>query len=402
MQEIREALNKKAKFGEDLDLRVYGRKAKKRSRVSELSKVPHEILKSAYEVGVREKERAGSFFQIDHSAMLSKVNEKFEGQVEVMTVKDALKKYPWLRDYYWKAVDVTADKYTARAELEFDDGYFFRILKGAKVTFPLQSCLFIAQRNFNQNVHNIIIAEENSKAQIITGCTLHQGVERALHIGISEFFIRKNAKLTFTMIHRWNDNADVRPRTVALVDDNATFASNYILLNPVRSLQMYPAVFCNGKNSVARLNSIIHATRNTNVDIGSKIVLNGENSRGEVVSRVIGRDSSGVIARGMLEGNVKTGKAHLECRGLLLSDNAYIHSIPELIGRKEGVDLSHEAAVGKIADKEINYLRARGLNEEEATALIVRGFLDVRIMGLPEKIEDEIRKLVDVTTEEAM
>lgn len=369
-------------------------------RVSELTKLPHKVLEAAAMVGVdsKERERSGSYMHIDHSAVISKVNEHFKGKIEIMDTLTALGKYDWLEDYRWKLVEKDKDEYTKKAQNP-SGGYFMRILPGAKVTFPLQACLMISNNNIEQKVHNIIISEQNSEARIITGCSVHPDVRSGQHIGISEFYVKKNATLHFTMIHNWAEETIVRPRSAALVEENGAFISNYIALNPVKDLQMYPAAFCRGRNSKASFNSIIYGRKNSLYDIGSKIVLSGRYSSGEVVSRAVVGDNAKVIARGMLVGENSPVKAHLECRGILLNDNAVIHSIPELIGSRKDVELSHEAAVGKIADKEINYLMSRGLSREEATSVIVRGFLDVNLMGLPKKLEKEVKELVEKTTE---
>ncbi|MFH1403508.1 MAG: SufD family Fe-S cluster assembly protein [Candidatus Altiarchaeota archaeon] len=369
-------------------------------RVSELSSMPHEILEAAAKAGMDagEKERSASYMHIDHSTVVEKVNELFKGQVELMDTLEALEKYEWLSEYRWGIVDKDKDEYT-RAAQNPSGGYFMRILPGAKVTFPIQSCLMISQDNVEQRVHNIIIAEEGSEARILTGCSLHPDVKSGQHVGVSEFYVKDGATLHFTMIHNWAEKTVVRPRSAAVVGDNASFISNYILLNPVKDLQMYPAAFCSGRNSRASFNSIIYGSGDSLMDVGSKIVLSGAGSRGEVISRTVAKDDSRIIARGMLVGETSPVKAHLECRGLLLNDGATIHAIPELVGSMKNVELSHEAAVGRIDDKEINYLMSRGLSMDEATSVIVRGFLDVELMGLPAKLESEVRALLDKTTE---
>lgn len=106
--------------------------------------------------------------------------------------------------------------------------------------------------------------------------------------------------------------------------------------------------------------------------------------------------------RGLLRGNRQNTKGHLECRGLLLSDGAKARAYPSLDARVEGTDLTHEAAVGKIAEDQLNYLMTRGLSEDEATSLIARGFLDTDIPGLPTKLQTEVSKIVSMTAEEAM
>ncbi|RLI95445.1 MAG: SufD family Fe-S cluster assembly protein [Candidatus Altiarchaeales archaeon] len=315
-----------------------------------------------------------------------------------MDTCDALMKYKWLRNYVWKLVDKDEDEYTKKADENLGGGYFLRIMKNAKIDLPLQSCLIMASENMEQNVHNIIIAEEGSNARIITGCTLHPDVRSGQHIGISEFFIKRNATLNFTMIHNWSEETKVRPRSAAVIEENGKFISNYIALKPVRDIQMYPSAICKGRDSMARFNTILYSHRGSLMDIGSKIELLGKNSKGEIVSRAIATDNSRIIARGMLIGNNSGVRGHLECRGILLDDSAEIRAIPELIGNRRDIDLSHEAAIGKIAEGEIIYLMSRGLSRDEATSVIVRGFLDVDILGLPKELNNEIRRLIEKTT----
>ncbi len=392
------AIEKPAAFGPDLDVRTFKRETSPWLPCT-ISTLPKNIVQRALSVGIstEEKERAGTYFQIDHSAILQAIRETFSGKAEIMSTEEALKKYHWAKEYWWKIVAAGTDKFTALAKLKWDQGYFIRVLEGQKITIPLQACLFISKDNFNQNVHNLIIAEPNSEAQIITGCTVHPNVQSGLHVGISEFYVKKNAKLTFTMIHNWAQNFNVRPRTAALVDDDATFVSNYMCMKPVKSLQMYPVAYCKGANSRVRFNTILHGGQNSYLDVGSKVVLQGKGSRGEIITRAIASNNAQINARGLLVGEHEDSKAHLECRGLLLSDEAYIHAIPELVGKVKGTELSHEAAVGKIAEEQIQYLMARGFSESEAESLIIRGFMDVSIFGLPDVLKKDTERMIDAT-----
>ena len=292
-----------------------------------------------------------------------------------------------------------SDKYTAQAELAQHHGYFLRALPGAKAEFPLQACLYMSREGLAQNVHNIIIGEENSELHIITGCTTAPTVRSGLHVGVSEFYVKKNAKVTFTMIHNWAEDVAVRPRTGTIVEENGIFMSNYICMKPVKTLQMYPTAYCIGENATVRYNTILLAPEGSHMDVGSKVFLRAKGSRAEVIARAITTGGS-IVSRGNLIGEVPGIRAHLECRGLILSESGSILAIPELEGRTSGVDMSHEAAVGKIAEEEIQYLMARGLTSDEATAAIVRGFLDVDIKGLPERLQEEIKNAVRMGEEE--
>jgi Fe-S cluster assembly scaffold protein SufB len=202
------------------------------------------------------------------------------------------------------------------------------------------------------------------------------------------------------MIHDWGEKINVRPRTVIRVEEGGTIISNYISLKPVGSLQMFPTTHLNGKGAVARFNSILVAGPGSFLDVGSRIVLNAPDTRAEIISRGISSGGS-IIARGELVGKVAGIKAHLECNGLILNDGL-MQAIPELSGYVPGVEMSHEAAVGKIDRQEIEYLMARGLEEEEAISTIVRGFLNVDIEGLPTDLKKKLDETISEIQKEMM
>jgi Fe-S cluster assembly scaffold protein SufB len=395
------AATKPAALGEDIDLSNYISSAEGLPYQADPSQFPTQAKEQMLEAGVMLEDvsqRAGTYIQMDNTAVHSSIRQ--EG-IEVMATRQALEKYDWLPDYWWKAVPVDTDKYTANVELGQYNGYFIRALPRYKTIFPVQACLYLARARLAQNVHNIIIAEENSELHIITGCTTARKDEPGLHLGVSEVYIKKGAKVTFTMIHSWNPEVAVRPRTAAIVEEDGLFLSNYVLMKPVRSLQMYPAARCMGENATVRYSSILVAAKGSSLDVGSRAFLNAKGARTEIVSRAI-TTGGNIIVRGYIEGNVPEVKGHLECRGLILSGKGMIHAIPELRGTLAGIDLSHEAAVGKIAEEEVEYLMARGLTRAEATATIVRGFLRVDIEGLPPMLSAELQRTIEASEKELM
>jgi len=395
------AAAKPAAFGEDIELGAYVSSTEEQPSQVDPSGLPARAKERMLEAGIildDPGQRAGTFIQMDNAPVHSSVRQ--EG-VEIIAVSQALEKYDWLSDYWWQAVAVDTDKYTANIELNQHNGYFIRALPGSKTIYPVQTCLYLAKARLAQNVHNIIIAEENSELHIITGCTTASNKEAGLHLGVSEFYIKKGAKVTFTMIHSWNPEVAVRPRTGVMIEENGLFLSNYVLTKPVRSLQMYPTAKCVGENAVVRFNSILVAAPGSSLDIGSRVILDAKGAKTEIISRAITTGGS-IVARGYIEGNAPDVKGHLECRGLILTGGGTIHAIPELKGTLAGIDLSHEAAVGKIAEEEVEYLMARGLTRSEATATIVRGFLRVDIEGLPPLLSSELQRAIEASEEDLM
>ncbi|MFO7838572.1 MAG: SufD family Fe-S cluster assembly protein [Desulfosalsimonadaceae bacterium] len=348
-------------------------------------------------VDVSGENRSATYIQQDASVIHSRTANQ---DVEMLSITEALHKYDWLGDYMWNYLDPEKDQYAAHASSMPHNGYFIRSRPGAKIARPVQACLYMSEEDSTQNVHNVIIAEAGSEMHVITGCATASHVSSGLHLGISEFYVKKGATLHFTMIHDWGEQVNVRPRSAVYVEEGGVIVNNFISLRPLGTLEMNPLAILDGKGAVARFNSILAATRDTYLDVGSRVVLNQPQTRAEVISRAISAGGT-IIARGEMIGKVAGCRGHLECKGLILSDGL-MHAIPELQGYVPGVDMSHEAAVGKIDQREIEYLMARGLDEDEAVSTIVRGFLNVDIEGLPQDLAEEIDKTVTETQKDMM
>jgi hypothetical protein len=400
-EKAKAASEKAAAYGENLDLNKYVKSTEESPYKDDPSELPSKVKNDMLETGIildDVNQRSGTFIQVDNTPVHSSIRQ--EG-IEVMPVSRALAQYDWLSDYWWKAVAIDTDKYTANVELNQHDGYFIRSLPGKKTEYPVQACLYLSKAKLAQNVHNIIIAEENSELHIITGCTTALGEDPGLHMGVSEFYIKKGARVTFTMIHSWNPEIAVRPRTGIIVEEDGLYMSNYVIMKPVKSLQTNPSARCAGVNATVRFNSVMVAVPGSNMDIGSRVFLDAPAAKTEIISRTM-TTGGNIISRGYIEGNAVDVKGHLECRGLILQGKGMIHAIPELKGTLAGIDLSHEAAVGKIAEDEVEYLMSRGLTRNEATATIVRGFLKADIEGLPPMLNAELQRVIEQSEKDLM
>lgn len=383
--------HKKAALGPDLNLAEFSRQGGAWDYDPDYRQFSPEERSRLLSAGIEltDEDHAGTFLQADKAIVHCQTRQP---GVQVLPITEARRRHDWVNDLLWGLVAVDADKYTASAELELDNGYFIRALPGAKIEQPVESCLYLRTDRFAQHVHNLVVVEEGAQLHIITGCATHPGVVSGLHIGVSEFYVKRGGHLTFTMIHNWGQEVHVRPRTGVMVEEGGRYISNYILLHPVKTVQMYPTVTLNGPGAVARMQSILIAHPGCELDVGGRVILKAPRTRAEVIARTITTGGNS-IARGHLIGLEPDIKAHLECRGLILG-NGVIYAIPELEGRVAGVDMSHEAAVGKIAAEEVEYLMARGLDEEEAVSTIVRGFLHVKIEGLPPALEEEMERAI--------
>ena len=315
-----------------------------------------------------------------------------EDGLRVLNIKQALSEYDGLKDYYWKLVDPNKDEYTKAALNDLHSGYFVKTEKGIKLSKPVQTCLYIGTNGFFQNIHNVIIAEEGSELNILTACLTGEKIKTASHVGVTEIYVKKGAKVVFTMIHNWDEDVTVRPRTAIRVEEGGTFISNYICLRPVADIQMYPVCYLDGQNSFGSFNTYIYVHPKSKLDLGGRIVLKGENSRGEILNRVVCNQGE-IYNRGQLVGLARGVKAHLDCRGLIMKDGGMIQAIPELEARLADLDMTHEASIGRVSEEQIEYLMARGLSESQAVSMIIKGFLDENNNKLPKVVEAELNKL---------
>ena len=338
--------------------------------------------------------RSASFLLEDDTARVSTSKER---ELVMDSMRRARVDRPWVRELEWSLVDPDSDEFTRLvASHEDPAGNFIHVLKGAKIRFPAQSCFLLKADRNEQVLHNIIVLEPGSELHLITGCTAASYSNAGKHIAVTEIFVREGATLTYTMVHDWAPEVEVRPRTGIVVEQGGTYLSNYIALTRVKHIDTNPLAIVES-GGTARFNSILYAKEGSHFDVGGRINLRGVGSRGEIISRVVATKSS-VISRGLIEGKNADTKGHMECNGIMLDEEALIHAIPELKATYPDTELSHEAAVGKIAGEQLNYLMSRGLTEEEARALIIRGFLDVKIEGLPQSLQ----KVIDQMIEQAM
>jgi Fe-S cluster assembly scaffold protein SufB len=389
--------DKPAAFGPDLDLAAFHVTQAARDAAERAAR-ERQSREAALGVGVdlEAGDRAGTFLQVDQSVVARRVGARFGGRVEILPTLDALEA-PWVSERLWSLVAPDADKYTAAAALHPTGGYCLRVRRGERLEEPVQACLLIAETALSQNVHNVVVVEEGAAVHVVTGCSVNRAAG-GLHIGVSEFFVGRNASLTFTMIHRWAPGLHVRPRTAVTVEEGGAYVSNYLLLGEVGSLQMYPLTLLRGAGARARFQAVLCGRGDSVIDIGTRVVHEGAGSASETVTRTIGADRSRTWARGQLVARTNRCRARLECRGMLVSTEAAIIAIPEL--EADGVpqaELSHEAAISPIAEEEVAYLMARGLDREDALAAITRGFLNVALLGLPPAIARSVDEVLSAT-----
>ena len=378
------ALDKPAKYGVDLDINKYPPPPSIKNR-EELLKQSSHLLAS---IGIKSKE--ASYIQVDEDPL--EIQTDIPG-VRLFNLEAALKE-GLVDDYFWKVIPVDADKYTAAAELYGrHQGYVVIVEKRAKIDRPISTCLLMSTPNSIQAPHNIIVVEEGAELHATTGC-LAMMEKAGLHAGISEFYVKKGGRLTYTMIHQWAYTTHVRPRTSVIVEEGGEYISHYINMTPVASLQTDPRVYLVGKGAKAYLSSVIVSKKSSNMDIGGTVYLKSPETTAEIISKTVTKDEANVITRSLISAEAPSSKGHIECDGLLLSENSRILTLPALDAKINDVQLSHEAAVGRLNEEQIYYLMSRGFTEDEATSMLVRGFMEVKLENIPDILKLQIKNAI--------
>ncbi|MGC9325640.1 MAG: SufD family Fe-S cluster assembly protein [Desulfomonilia bacterium] len=333
----------------------------------------------------------GNFLVLDHSIVDNRCNIK---GLNILPLKEAFSVFPRVKEsLYFNLVPEDKNEITMKASREEPVGYYVYVEPGVKIEEPLQAAFLFGMAGSTQRIHNIIELGEESELNIVNGCTTANQSGAGTHVGITETYVGRDASLGYTMLHNWGDTMEVYPVGAVRVNENGRYISNYVAMTTVKKMVSYPVAFVQTGGS-ARFYSVIYARQGSFFDTGSKAVLEGEGSNGEILSRVVS-EGGVVISRQMLVGCVPHTRGHMECSGLLLNNTGVIHSIPELRGEHPDISLSHEAAVGRISDEELSYLRMRGLTEEQSRSLIIRGFLDIKIEGLPEKVQNLVDDVIE-------
>ncbi len=356
----------------------------------------NEDLGSLKAVGIHLFDNASSGKFLMYGADIYRAIPQIPG-VEIIPLKEAFKIYPDLKEkYYFRAVDKEQDEFTQTAFNEEANGYFIRVKENVIVDEPMQTAMFMHREMSTMCIHNIVVLEDGAQLNLITGCTSGCSLKGGLHIAVSEHFIGKGAKLTNTMIHNWGADFVVHPRSATVVEENGQFVSNYYSVKPPKYIENNPSTYLSGKGANAKYLTVLASFPGTYCDIGGTVLMEGENTGAELVARAVNHGGT-VIQTGLLIGAAKNARAHVDCSGLMLSDKGIIEAIPGLRAAHPEARMSHEAAIGRIDMGEVNYLQSKGLDEMQAIALIVRGFLDVDIEGMDDELRKTIREISELS-----
>jgi hypothetical protein len=269
-------------------------------------------------------------------------------------------------------------------------GYLILLSENSKSS--IQTCFLTSQSGFEQNVRNVIIAKDDSELEVFTGCLSNAHVQSNTHNAITDIFVGRNARLTFNMIHSWGETSKVFPKTKVYVEEGGVFVSNYVVWEEVKKIKSNPQAFVKN-NGKAVMQSLVYSHQGNMLDIGGKIFLEGENSSGEILSSVVSEGGKYKTVT-EIEANGDNAKGHIECNAVLLENSGQVETVPLLKANNSTVQLSHEASIGKISKEEIQYLQTKGLNEDMARELIIKGFVNDSVKKMPSAIQEKVEDIM--------
>lgn len=367
--------------------------------------VPEEIKETFDRLGIPEAEQkylAGVSAQYESEVVYQSLEEDLEKQGILFADTDsALHKHEEMfKEYFGKVIPASDNKFAALNTAVWSGGSFIYVPKGVEVTSPLQAYFRINSENMGQFERTLIIVDEGASVHYVEGCTAPTYTTSSLHSAVVEIYVKKDAYCRYTTIQNWSDNVYNLVTKRATVEEAGTM--EWIDGNMGSKLTMkYPSVLLKGDHSRGVTISIALAGKGQHQDAGAKMHHIGKNTSSSIVSKSISKDGGKVSYRGIVSfGRTADGaRSNIECDTLIMDDISTSDTIPYNEISNDNVSLEHEAKVSKVSEEQLFYLMSRGLEEQEATDMIVMGFIEPFTRELPMEYAVEMNRLMSYEME---
>jgi len=367
--------------------------------------VPQEIKDTFEKLGIPEAERkalAGVGAQYESEMVYHSLKEQWEEQGVIFdSIEDGLRNHPELfREHFSTIVPPHDNKFAALNSAVWSGGSFVYIPKGVEVEIPLQAYFRVNTEKMGQFERTLIIVDEGSQAHYIEGCTAPTYSSDSFHSGVIEIIVKKDARFRYTTIQNWSHNMYNLVTQRAMVHESATM--EWLDGNLGSKLTMkYPSCFLMGEGAHGSILSIAYASDGQHQDTGGKVVHVAPNTTSQITSKSISRGTGRSSYRGqckVYEGAVGA-KSNVECDALLLDETSRTDTYPYIEIDENRSTIGHEATVSKVGEEQLFYLMSRGISEEEAMAMVVRGFIEPIAKELPLEYAIELNRLIELEME---
>ena len=368
--------------------------------------VPEEIKDTFDQLGIPDAERealSGVGAQYESEVVYQNMKEKWEEKGVIFCDMDkAVQEHGDLvKEYFMnKCVPPQDNKFAALHGAVWSGGSFVYVPEGVEVEIPVQAYFRMNSKGMGQFEHTLIIAEENSTVHYIEGCSAPQYTRNNLHSGCVEVFVKENAHVQYSTVQNWSKNTyNLNTKRAKVAGEGTMEWVSGSMGSKVTML--YPSSHLNGEGARANHITISFAGDGQDIDTGAKVVHNAPNTSSTIESKSISQGSGRTNYRGLVripEG-ASGSKTSIECDALMFSDEATSDTEPYIEIKEDDVEMAHEATVGRIGDEEIHYMQSRGIEEEEAKEMIVRGFIEPIAKELPLEYAVELNRLIQLEME---
>jgi Fe-S cluster assembly protein SufB len=364
-------------------------------------------IKATYDrLGIPEAEKqrlvAGVAAQYESEVVYHKIREDLEEQGVIFLDTDTgLKEHPEIfREYFGSVIPVGDNKFAALNTSVWSGGSFIYVPKGVHVEIPLQAYFRINTENMGQFERTLIIVDEDAYVHYVEGCTAPIYSSDSLHSAVVEIIVKKNARCRYTTIQNWSNNVYNLVTKRAACHQGARM--EWVDGNIGSKVTMkYPAVYMLGEHASGEVLSVAFAGEGQHQDAGAKMVHAAPNTSSTIVSKSVARGGGRTSYRGLvqIQENAKHSKATVKCDALLVDMVSRSDTYPYVDVREDDASIAHETTVSKVGDDQLFYLMSRGLSEDEAMAMIVRGFVEPIARELPMEYALELNRLIELQME---
>ncbi len=371
--------------------------------------LPEDIKQTYDRLGIPEAEKqrliAGVAAQYESEVVYHKIREDLEELGVIFLDTDtALKEHPELfREYFGTVIPVGDNKFAALNTSVWSGGSFIYVPKGVHVDIPLQAYFRINTENMGQFERTLIIVDEDAYVHYVEGCTAPIYKSDSLHSAVVEIIVKKGGRCRYTTIQNWSNNVYNLVTKRAVAQEGATM--EWIDGNIGSKVTMkYPAVWLTGPHAKGETLSIAFAGEGQHQDAGSKMVHAAPHTSSSIISKSVARGGGRTSYRGLvqIQENAHGSKSTVKCDALLVDDISRSDTYPYVDVRNDDVTMGHEATVSKVSEDQLFYLMSRGMEEDEAMAMIVRGFVEPIARELPMEYALELNRLIELQMEGAV
>ncbi|MFM1985920.1 MAG: Fe-S cluster assembly protein SufB, partial [Actinomycetota bacterium] len=371
--------------------------------------LPDDIKNTYDRLGIPEAEKkrliAGVAAQYESEVVYHQIREDLEREGVIFLDTDtALKQHEDIfKEYFGSVIPSGDNKFSALNTAVWSGGSFIYVPKGVKVDIPLQAYFRINTENMGQFERTLIIVDEDAYVHYVEGCTAPIYSTDSLHSAVVEIIVKKNARCRYTTIQNWSNNVYNLVTKRAVAQQGATM--EWIDGNIGSKVTMkYPAVWLVGEHAKGETMSVAFAGEGQHQDAGAKMVHAAPNTSSAIISKSVARGGGRTSYRGLIQVNEGSynAKTTVKCDALLIDDISRSDTYPYIDCREDDVSMGHEATVSRISEDQLFYLMQRGLNEDEAAAMIVRGFVEPIARELPMEYAIELNRLIELQMEGAV